>query len=309
MGNKGGNGSVSSEFLPKHKRKSNPVSGEDRLFNLDDLLGVSPYVMESRPVYQTPRVGVDGKIDRNAPILAVVVRELDAADALLIDRMVTPSRPSIAVLRDSHHRVARMLAKGIDPVVISTATGYAVNRVKELARDMSMRELVSHYEKMIDEVAVDFKQRYETLMANSTGMLLERMEAEPETFNNQMLLEITTTLGDRTGMAPTSKIESKHTVGIVDAGTISEIKKAVDGRMNGKVINGTCREVQELPRETGSENIGTGMGATEPDRALQGEARDEPSPEEGKAVRETGLEEFEEDPVPSGSQAPCGAMA
>ena len=55
-------------------------------------------------------------------------------------------------IRDSHHRVARMMASGATNAEIADSLGYSRVRVSQWRNDPAMQDLVAHYRDMITEV-------------------------------------------------------------------------------------------------------------------------------------------------------------
>lgn len=63
----------------------------------------------------------------------------------------TPKRamevPRLQTLRESHHRLARCLALGLDYAEAGHQTGYSINRISLLKQDPSFRDLIEVYKK------------------------------------------------------------------------------------------------------------------------------------------------------------------
>lgn len=93
-----------------------------------------------------------GRIARNREVKGV--RELERGDL----EVLRPPRPAPVVMRfrDSHHRVARLLAFGLSVTEVAEATGYSMNRIMQLKQVPAFQQLMSDYKtNIVDE---EYKQ-------------------------------------------------------------------------------------------------------------------------------------------------------
>lgn len=79
------------------------------------------------------------------PLQAEVVRELAPADLALLDVQRNSKPPRLMRLRDSHHRLAQVLAVGATPGEAGAQTGYSQSRISILLADKSFQDLVEVY--------------------------------------------------------------------------------------------------------------------------------------------------------------------
>lgn len=104
------------------------------------------------------------------------VRELGRED-LEVLRQVRPP-PTVQRFRDSHHRVARLLAFGMTVTEVAEATGYSMNRVMQLKQVPAFQQLTSDYRTgVVDEEYRKTVKDYNTLVMDDQ-LKAERMIAD-----------------------------------------------------------------------------------------------------------------------------------
>lgn len=141
-----------------------------------------------------------GKGRRPAPIVYGPPRALSEADiASMWDRQADGAKgiPRIKTLRYNHHMLAKAVASGKTLLECSQLTGLTGSRISDLKNDPAFQELVSFYSEELHEVYVDVHQRMAALGTSVLEELTERFEAEPEKFTKRELLELFTTMADR----------------------------------------------------------------------------------------------------------------
>lgn len=147
-----------------------------------------------------------GKGRRPAPIAYGVPRPLTELDiASMWEKQAEGAKgiPRIKNLRYNHHLLAKAVASGKSLLECSTLTGLTGSRISDLKNDPAFQELVSFYAEELHEVYVDVHQRMAALGTSVLEELTERFEAEPEKFTKRELLELFTTMADRS--IPTAK--------------------------------------------------------------------------------------------------------
>lgn len=138
--------------------------------------------------------------------LCGVVRDIEQGEVA-----PTAATPRIARLRDSHHAVARLLARGLHETEIAHITGYAISRISSLKRDPLFAELITAYryeqrdtqrdiEAMWLGVAMDYGQHIHEKLLDDEGGEVSIGTA----------LEVFKAFADRAGMAPISRSVSKN---------------------------------------------------------------------------------------------------
>lgn len=97
-------------------------------------------------------------------LLHYFVRELCSADIALLEvHRHAPAVPHVQRLRDSHHRLARLLAAGKKNVDAAAMSGYSLGRIQQLRDDPAFADLVEVYRKEINE---DFNEYADLATAN-----------------------------------------------------------------------------------------------------------------------------------------------
>jgi len=141
-----------------------------------------------------------GKGRRPAPIHYGPPRALTEADiASMWERQGEGAKgiPRIKTLRYNHHLLAKAVASGKSLLECSQMCGLSVHRISDLKNDPAFQELVSFYAEELNEVYVDVHQRMAALGTSVLEELQERFEAEPEKFTKRELMDLFTTMADR----------------------------------------------------------------------------------------------------------------
>lgn len=140
---------------------------------------------------------------------AAKVRDLTEADIDVL--WETPpggikSEPSTLLkIRNTHHKLAELLAQGVKQVEISSITGYSQSYISTIQNDPAFQNLVSYYEKQTEALFVDRAERMASLHTLSTEILQERLTEDPESFTQRELIELMKEVSDRTGHGPQSR--------------------------------------------------------------------------------------------------------
>jgi hypothetical protein len=113
-------------------------------------------------------------------------------------------------LRDSHHHVAALFARGIIQTEISAITGYTPTRLSMLQNDPAFQELVSFYRERRGEIMDKAVERLKSLGMDALSILQEKLDENPDDFSMKELIHLLTVTMDRTGHGPTRKIENTN---------------------------------------------------------------------------------------------------
>lgn len=124
---------------------------------------------------------------------------------------------NIKALRHTHHRLAQLLAVGVDETVAAKLCNYAVSRVSQLKADPAFAELMAHYSDDVKEEWADFVATAANLSLDFLQELQRRLDETPDAFTPQTLNESLKILADRTGHAPVQKTQNVNIN--VDMGT------------------------------------------------------------------------------------------
>jgi hypothetical protein len=147
-----------------------------------------------------------GKGRRPAPIVYGPPRALSETDiASMWDRQSDGAKgiPRIKTLRYNHHMLAKAVASGKSLLECSQLTGLTGSRISDLKNDPAFQELVSFYSEELHEVYVNVHERMAAFGTSVLEELTERFEAEPEKFTKRELMDLFTTMADRS--IPTAK--------------------------------------------------------------------------------------------------------
>lgn len=132
-----------------------------------------------------------------------VVGELKEADLALLEteRGIQPIDP--IKLRDSHHSLARVLARGARPAEAAAITGYSSSRISILQRAPAFQELVEFYREGI-EPFVDRRARLQDMGMDQLTAIAEDMEENPDKYSPGFRLDFSKVALDRGGLGPQS---------------------------------------------------------------------------------------------------------
>ncbi len=137
--------------------------------------------------------------------LCGVVRDIENGESV-----PTASTPRIARLRDSHHAVARLLARGVMETEISHITGYALSRIASLKRDPLFAELIQAYRLEQRDTQRDLEAMWLGVATDYGQHIHERLLDNPDKVPIGTALEVFKAFADRAGMAPISRSVSKN---------------------------------------------------------------------------------------------------
>lgn len=106
-------------------------------------------------------------------------------------------------IRESHHRVAKLMALGLRNFEITELTGYSGVRLSHFRQDPAFMNLVAKYKGQDDEAFVKGRDvYYDTVISNrqlSASELNDRLHEDPSEFTVAQLVAIHADAADRTG--------------------------------------------------------------------------------------------------------------
>lgn len=155
------------------------------------------------------------------------VRALRAADLALLGEEKGSRAEPIKRLMQRHHGLARLLASGVAPGEAAIIMDYSGSRVSLLQADPMFAELVEFYKGEVHDQYREMHERMAGLGADALQELQERMEADPESFSNTMLLDVVKSLADRTGHGPSSTSTNVN-VNVDLAGRLQRARERVE---------------------------------------------------------------------------------
>lgn len=166
------------------------------------------------------------------PIIATVVRKLDAADLALLGEEKGSEPTALKRLSDRHHALARNLASGMPPGDAAVMSGYVLSRVSILQGDPAFRELVEFYRRDVTFQYRDLHQRLSGLALDAAEELSVRLEDTPGAVSIGQLLEITKMGADRTGHGPQTS-QTNVNINVDLAGRLQRARERVEARRIG----------------------------------------------------------------------------
>lgn len=128
------------------------------------------------------------------------------------------SAPQIKSIRQTHRRLAQLLAMGTSDGVAASLVGLHPSRVSILKSDPAFSALMQTFQTVKDGQVFDLLEKLSEVSMNALDELRDRLLEEPEKVSNNQLLEIITNGLDRLGHSPTHKVA----IATVD---INELKK------------------------------------------------------------------------------------
>lgn len=171
-----------------------------------------------------------GRRRERAEVTSVVALTEDDL-ALLAEPRPAPASP-LQRITDRHHGLARILADGMEHWEAAIVTGYNPSYISFLLTNPTFKDLVAFYRTKTEAKYADMGDRLHGLGMVSTETLLERLENDPDSISNGMLLDIVKVAADRTGHGP--------------ATTNVQVNVGLAGRLEAarrRVIEGTATEV------------------------------------------------------------------
>lgn len=147
----------------------------------------------------------DGLIEECGPLTA---EHAAAAQAWVdADRPVlgAPSVTDLKAVRFTHHRLAQLLAGGMEQTRAARLANYSLGRVDQLLNDPAFIELIAFYKAQVDEEFVDFVQAASALSMDVLGRVQEMLDTTPEKFTPSIAIEALRIIAPLGGHAPVSK--------------------------------------------------------------------------------------------------------
>lgn len=163
------------------------------------------------------------------PVRMEPLRELTVADLALLEQgRGYKGAPPLKKLRDSHHRVARLLAAGKSIGEVCAYTGYSRGRIDQLKVDPTFKDLIEVYRKegsdqfnTYTDMAMENMVRGERLVADSLEAAGDR-ETALELSELRPVLDIVSQRQDRFGY-PAQAVN--HNVNHDLAGALEKARK------------------------------------------------------------------------------------
>lgn len=137
-------------------------------------------------------------------LTAKVVGEVMEADlaALAEERGVKPK--PLKTLRERHHRLARLIASGVNQNTAALMCDYTPSTVSILMDDPAFRELLTVYREDLHAQYLETAEAMAGMAKDGTMLIRERMEEFGKEIPLDKLIDIVKLGADRTGLGPQS---------------------------------------------------------------------------------------------------------
>ena len=127
---------------------------------------------------------------------------------------ISPTQPSLHVMRAKHHRIAMMLALGMDDTVVARATCTSVSHIRRLQDSPAFQELTQVYldERMsqFKSVSAQFEGLTEDLIEVASGMVESHHNGQKLGFND--VIRALRQMAPIAGYAPLKRTEHREAI-------------------------------------------------------------------------------------------------
>lgn len=107
-------------------------------------------------------------------------RDLTQGDLLLLATQPKKERhvpaPTLQVIRATHHRAARLIARGLSYVEVAREVGRTSQRISDLMKDPTFQELVRYYQTQIEEAEVEEGVEFSGIVKDVARLALEEIQ-------------------------------------------------------------------------------------------------------------------------------------
>jgi hypothetical protein len=141
------------------------------------------------------------------PVECEIVGELTETDIGRLGETRGVQSTSLKSIRDSHHRVARLVAQGLSGAEIGMMTGYSQSRISILKGDPAFNELCEFYRGQVAQLEHDALAEAIAKSSLARNLALDKMVdlLEEDKVDLEGALDIYKVTADRTGMGPATK--------------------------------------------------------------------------------------------------------
>jgi len=103
--------------------------------------------------------------------------------------VVNGSATSVPVVRDHHHRIARLVASGLTTSQIAAVVGLGITRISQLRQDSVMVALVAKYGERYDaideEIYATRRMKEELILHHALDGMIEKYETSPHEISHE----------------------------------------------------------------------------------------------------------------------------
>lgn len=165
-------------------------------------------------------------------------RDIDEGDILLLSTAppLGSETPSIKKIRNTHHKLAQLLAQGTPAVEVSAIMGYSQSRISILQKDPAFKNLLSYYGDMGTIHHVDVVDRLKNLAIDVIEEMQERLEDQDNPLSNNELHKFGEFAADRAGFGAKQTLTINHGI---DQVALEQLKSSIENSRGGNVIEAT----------------------------------------------------------------------
>lgn len=204
-----------------------------------------------------------GRISSKLEITSV--RNLRREDLELVKEKRTV--PVVKRLRDTHHKLARLIASGLRPAQAAAESGYAIASVYILQADPAFQDLVAAYRKDVHEAYISGEEeRYKTATDVNLKALrhindhFDKADEEGELIPIGRALQVFSDTADRTGLVKKS-VQTNINVDFA-----ARLEKAIRKSKDVRLIDGRANPAQS----DGEVRLPPPSSSSAPSRSVQG---------------------------------------
>lgn len=157
------------------------------------------------------------------------------------------AEPRVKMSR-TQHRLAQLLAMGMDPGRAGVVCNYNVSTVSILRSDPMFQELEHYYSLQVDDEFQTVIQQMADLHEDIVVEIRTRLENDPNQFSISAMTELFKALSDRVGHGPTSNINQKSAVLHVTPADLTRIKSTSAAPTDQR--NGQTGQLSEADRQS-----------------------------------------------------------
>lgn len=184
---------------------------------------------------------------RPNPPKILVARPLTREDLVHLNAPRVPHR--VAAFRETHHRLARLIASGLRLEQVAEISGYSIQSIYRHRTDPAFQELVAQYKTRVDaQIAEVVDETEATAVSNlrrMERMVEDHLDRADEADEPIPLKTLATLISDRMDRFGYSKKQVNLNL---NATLASKLERAIDKTREAKLIEGTSTRAPETPR-------------------------------------------------------------
>lgn len=188
--------------------------------------------IEATPIITCTIEGILEPEDLRELLVAPMEGEADKVPAADPSRAVQDLVPahSLKKLREKHHNLARLVARGMTQSLAAQLVGYTPSYAGTLLNNPAMQELIEYYRIQAGNAQEVIINKLQTVALKAVQELDERLDEKPEGLSAQELLGVAKLGLDRSGLGPSTKHEVINETHLFDHAQLQELNRAAKQR-------------------------------------------------------------------------------